>query len=152
MGLLFKLIRLFLAVALVLMVSVTTVEVVRRYIFGMSFVWAEELVKFLLVGLTFIGGAGAFRAGAMAYLDLITSRLNEKWNKIIKLVNNVVIIGVCSFLCSQGFSYTFMPMVLCNEKPRSEVKHERCLYHNSHRLYSDCTFCAGNRFCSSLPR
>jgi C4-dicarboxylate transporter DctQ subunit len=117
MEILFKLIRLFLAVALVLMVAITSLEVIRRYLFGASFVWAEELVKFLLVAVTFIGGAAAFRAGGMAFLDLITCRLRGKAEKAVKLINNVIIIGFCSFLSSQGFTYTFLPMVAAMKSP-----------------------------------
>lgn len=111
MGLLFKLIRAMLAAALVVMVIVTSMEVIRRYIFGLSFVWAEELVKFLLVGVTFLGGAAAYRAGGMAYLDLITSRFSGRAAQISGLVNNTIVIVVCAYLTYQGFSYTFSPMV-----------------------------------------
>lgn len=111
MDMLFKAIRAVLAVALVIMVVVTSIEVVRRYIFGLSFVWAEELVKFLLVSVTFLGGAAAYKAGGMAYLDLLTSHLSESINKIIGIVNNVIIILVCAYLSMQGFAYTFSPMV-----------------------------------------
>ncbi|MDF3003212.1 MAG: putative transporter, partial [Bacillota bacterium] len=117
MTFLFKLIRVFLAVALVLMVFITSMEVFRRYLFGVSFVWAEELVKFLLVGVTFIGGAAAFRSGGMAYLDLITSRLKGKADKAVKLINNAAIICFSGYLSSQGFQYTFLPMVAAMKSP-----------------------------------
>ena len=111
MDFLFKVIRGVLAVALVIMVAVTSMEVVRRYIFGLSYVWAEELVKFLLVAVTFLGGAAAYRAGGMAYLDLFTSRLGEKAQKILAIINNIIIMCICLYLTFQSFAYTFSPMV-----------------------------------------
>ena len=38
---------------LVVMICVTAVEVVRRYLFGLSFSWAEELVKYLMIMVAF---------------------------------------------------------------------------------------------------
>ena len=111
MEIFFKGIRAALAVALVIMVVVTSMEVVRRYLFGLSFVWAEELVKFLLVAVTFLGGAAAYRAGGMAYLDLITSRFSAKKQRNISIINNVVVIATCLYLSLQGFTYAFSPMV-----------------------------------------
>ena len=117
MEILFKLIGLFLSIALIMMVFITSMEVVRRYVFGLSFMWAEELVKFLLVGVTFIGGAGAFRAKGMAMLDLLTANLSGKTKKVIDFINNFIIVLLCSFLSVQGFSYSFSPMVSLMKSP-----------------------------------
>ena len=108
---LFTIIKVALAVMLTLMVVITTMEVVRRYIFGLSFLWAEELVKFLLVATTFIGGPAAYRAGGLAFLDLVVSHVNEKTKKYINLFINIVIVISCIWLAKIGFEYSFSPMV-----------------------------------------
>jgi len=108
---LFNIIKVALAVMLTLMVVITTMEVVRRYIFGLSFLWAEELVKFLLVAATFIGGPAAYRAGGLAFLDLVVSHVNEKTKKYINLFINIVIVISCIWLAKIGFEYSFSPMV-----------------------------------------
>lgn len=108
---LFNIIKVALAVMLTLMVVITTMEVVRRYIFGLSFLWAEELVKFLLVATTFIGGPAAYRAGGLAFLDLVVSHVNEKTKKYINLFINIVIVISCIWLAKIGFEYSFSPMV-----------------------------------------
>lgn len=107
----FKIIKILLAVMIITMVIITTVEVVRRYVFGKSYLWAEELVKFLLVAVTFIGGPAAYRAGGLAFLDLITARLNQKVQDIITVFNNIVIVAACAWLAKLGFAYSFSPMV-----------------------------------------
>ena len=68
MDVIYSLIRICIAAALVVMVAVTFVEVIRRYVFGLSFIWSEELVRFLLVATSFLGGAAAYRAKALALL------------------------------------------------------------------------------------
>lgn len=57
MDIIYSVIRICIAAALVVMVVVTFVEVIRRYAFGLSFIWSEELVRFLLVATSFLGGA-----------------------------------------------------------------------------------------------
>lgn len=111
MDMLYKLIRIVVAAALVVMVAVTAMEVVRRYVFGLSFIWAEELVRFLLVATTFIGGAAAYRAGGMAYLDLVTSRLNPKTQRVLSILTNIVVVAFCCYLAAQGYHYSFTPQI-----------------------------------------
>jgi len=111
MNVLFDTIRILLAVALVVMVAVTSMEVVRRYMFGLSYVWAEELVKFLLVAVTFLGGAAAYRAKGLAFLDMLTSKAGDKAKFILEIVNSLIIIGISTFLAIQGFIYTFSPII-----------------------------------------
>ena len=108
---LFSIIKWILAIMLTLMVIITTMEVVRRYIFGLSFLWAEELVKFLLVATTFIGGPAAYRAGGLAFLDLVVSHVNDKAKRVINVFINIVIIISCVWLAKIGFEYSFSPMV-----------------------------------------
>ena len=107
----YSLIRICIAAALVVMVVVTFVEVIRRYVFGLSFIWSEELVRFLLVATSFLGGAAAYRAKALALLDLVTSHLNQSVQKGIDIVVTLVIIALCVYLCMEGYSYSFSPQI-----------------------------------------
>ena len=111
MGVFYSLIRACIAVSLVVMVVVTFIEVIRRYAFGLSFIWAEELVRFLLVFTAFLGGAAAYRAKALAYLDLVTSHLNDSVKRIVDIIVTVLIIVICVYLCVQGYSYSFSPQI-----------------------------------------
>ena len=107
----FNIIKVLMAIMITIMVVITTMEVVRRYIFGLSFIWAEELVKFMLVAVTFLGGPAAYRAGGLAFLDLVVSHIGEKGRKVISIFINVVIIISCIWLAKLGFEYSFSPMV-----------------------------------------
>ena len=114
MDFLVKLIEIILAIALAIMTLVTFVEVIRRYVLGQSFVWAEELTRFLLVGMTFIGGAAAYKIGGMASFDLLISHVAKgrpMIGKAIKIVDNAIIGAVSAYLAVKGFGYTFSPMV-----------------------------------------
>ncbi len=107
----FTIIKVLIAIMITVMVIITTMEVIRRYVFGLSFIWAEELVKFMLVAVTFLGGPAAYRAGGLAYLDLVVSHVGEKGRRFINIFINVVIIISCIWLAKLGFEYSFSPMV-----------------------------------------
>ena len=120
MDFLVKLIEIILAIALAVMTLVTFVEVIRRYALGQSFVWAEELTRFLLVGMPFIGGAAAYKIGGMACFDLLISHVAQGkpiMHKAIKVIDNVIIGAVSIYLAIKGFSYTFSPMVAKMQSP-----------------------------------
>lgn len=116
MDFLVKLIEIILAIALAIMTLVTFIEVIRRYVLGQSFVWAEELTRFLLVGMTFIGGAAAYKIGGMASFDLLISHVAKgrpTIGKAIKIVDNAIIGAVSAYLAVKGFS----PMVAKMQSP-----------------------------------
>lgn len=84
-------IRWFVAIVLTVMVILVFTEVVRRYLFGASFMWADELIRFLIMWIGFVGGAAAFRDGSLVCFDLVTTNLNQRMQGILKLLMNVVI-------------------------------------------------------------
>lgn len=75
---------------------------------------AEELNRFLMVGMTFIGGAAAYKLGGMAAFDLILTKLsvsNKKAVKILTIIDHVLVGAVSTYLAYNGFVYTFSPVV-----------------------------------------
>jgi TRAP-type C4-dicarboxylate transport system permease small subunit len=111
MDLLVKVIKVFLAICLSIMTAVTVLEVVRRYIFGLSYPWAEELVRFMLIWVTFVGGAAAFRTANLVILDLGLQFLSEKQRHILKLFTNTVVLVLLIYVFSNCFSYTTSPVI-----------------------------------------
>ena len=75
---------------LVIMIVLTALEVVRRYYFGLSFSWSEELVRYLMIMVTFFGGAVA--------LDLITGKFSKKGKAIAGLCTEVLTIIIVLLL------------------------------------------------------
>lgn len=102
----------FLAVSLSAMTIVTVLEVVRRYIFGASFAWAEELVRFLLIWVTFVGGAAAFRNKSLVILDLIVGPMSEKVRNKFELFTNTIVFLFLLFLFNNAFSYAFSKVIV----------------------------------------
>ncbi|MEO8740492.1 MAG: TRAP transporter small permease [Casimicrobiaceae bacterium] len=63
------------AAILALMTTITFVQVVARYVFNYSFVWALELVTYLFAWLIFLGMAYGVRVGAHIGVDSLVKNL-----------------------------------------------------------------------------
>lgn len=56
---------------LAVILALVIVQIVMRYGFGRSLSWSEEIVRYLLIWLTFIGSSVAVREGGLVGLDLL---------------------------------------------------------------------------------
>ncbi|MEO8508642.1 MAG: TRAP transporter small permease [Betaproteobacteria bacterium] len=64
-----------LAFLLATMTLIVFAQVIARYVFNYSFVWALELVTYLFAGLIFLGMAYGVRVGAHIGIDLLVKSL-----------------------------------------------------------------------------
>ena len=74
------------AFLLTLMTLVTFMQVVARYVFNYSFVWALELDTFLFGGLIFLGIAYGVRVGAHIGVDALVRTLSPRKARIVGMV------------------------------------------------------------------
>ena len=77
---------------LLFMVTITFIEVIRRYCFGKSFQWADECVRFLIMWVTFLGGATAFRKNKLVNFDLVTSNVSERTQDIFRVITYIIVL------------------------------------------------------------
>lgn len=96
------------------MLTIMSVEVVRRYLFGLTFIWSDEIVRLLLIFCAYFGGAAAYRKHALVSFDLVTSRLSEKTQKVLRLVVNIVLTVLFAFLLYYTYRKMISPSVVNN--------------------------------------
>ncbi len=86
-------------------------QVVFRYIFNNSLSWSEELIRFLFVWLTFLGGALAINNKSHIAVEFFIELLPDKYLKYTKIFNlilittffaSMVVIGGCWVYYSRG--------------------------------------------------
>jgi TRAP-type C4-dicarboxylate transport system permease small subunit len=82
----------------VVMLVLMLTEVVRRYLFSLSWSWSDEIIRYLLVYCTYFGGAAAYYKHAMVSFDLVTSKLPGKAGNILALISNVILMIFFVFL------------------------------------------------------
>lgn len=108
----FNILKWVVAVAMMFMVVLTFVEVIRRYFFHQSWVWSEVLVRYLIVWCTFLGGAAAYRVGALTNFDLITQKLGEKAKLILELICTIIILILTVWLTRKGIQSFNKPSIV----------------------------------------
>ncbi len=88
----------FCAVSLLLTTLVLFVNVVLRYAFSSSTSWAEELIRYLMIWVTFIGGAVCVRRGAHIRMDFVMTMLPEGAARLLTRFVYLIAAGFCAAL------------------------------------------------------
>src|SRR5699024_371587 len=98
---------------LVIMVAIIFVQIVSRVLVQSSFPWTEELARFLMIWVTFLGAAFSFQHGAHIGISMLTNKLPKKLNGIIQLL-----IGL---LCTILFDVLFIQVLELVDKSASQT-------------------------------
>jgi C4-dicarboxylate transporter, DctQ subunit len=74
------------ALLLASMTIITFAQVIARYVFNYSFVWALELVTFLFAWLIFLGMAYGVRSGSHIGIDAAVKLLGPRLSRVVTLI------------------------------------------------------------------
>lgn len=96
------------AFLLALMTIVTFVQVIARYVFNYSFVWALELVTFLFAWLIFIGMCYGVRMGSHIGVDAVVKMLGPRTGRIVTIVATLLCITYAVIIFFGGWNYVAM--------------------------------------------
>jgi TRAP-type C4-dicarboxylate transport system permease small subunit len=77
------------------MTLVVTLQIICRYLLGASLTWSEELARYLLVWITFLGAGIAFRRGAHMGFNLLLRSMAPKFRSLARMITSV---GILTFL------------------------------------------------------
>jgi TRAP-type C4-dicarboxylate transport system permease small subunit len=67
-------------------VAIMIVQVIARYVFNASLIWAEELCRYILIWQTFLLIGIAYQYGELVILDLLRSRLSPLVHLLVRIV------------------------------------------------------------------
>lgn len=67
-------------------------QVISRYVFASPSSWTEELARFLLIWISLLGAAYAFRSGMHLALDVLPKKLEGKAARSLKLFTILLVI------------------------------------------------------------
>jgi len=101
-----QVLKVLIAVFLFAMVIIATVEVFRRYVLGLSFVWADELVRFAMVWMTFLGGAYGYRKKELISFDFLQNAIPEKFKALGQLVITLIGLVFVAFIFKIGLEFS----------------------------------------------
>lgn len=101
------------ALCLFLMLVVSLVEIVRRYIFGLSFIWTDEFIRYSIVIVASIGGASCYRmVGGLVSFDLVQTHLFGKARLILEFIINTVVLGFAGFILRNAIKTVGTPSIV----------------------------------------
>lgn len=99
------------AVTIGVMVVVSLMEITRRYLFGNSSMWADELIRYCIVLVAMIGGAACFRQGDLVAFDLIRNKVRGPFKLVWELVINTISLGFAIFVFRNAINTVMLPSV-----------------------------------------
>ncbi|HEY8607808.1 MAG TPA: TRAP transporter small permease [Noviherbaspirillum sp.] len=87
------------------MVVMVFANVVSRYVWNYSFIWAEELSQYLMVWITFLGAGLALREGRHVAVELLQDRLPVRTRAWVRHLVAALIIVFLLALVVLGFQF-----------------------------------------------
>lgn len=113
--------RIVVGMGLLLITGIIFINVVFRHVLGEPFVWAEELTRYILVWITFIGGSMCVRNASHVTMDVVFNRLPEKIKKYLFLIINLMGTGISLFLMFYGINMVLDLMKTGQISPTIEI-------------------------------
>jgi TRAP-type C4-dicarboxylate transport system permease small subunit len=90
-----------------LMTLVVVVQVIARYVLNHSLFWSEELARYLLVWLTFLGASVAYHRGVHPGVDVIFTRLSFRWQQGARVGIHLVSLFLFGVMVVKGVSFAW---------------------------------------------
>lgn len=89
------------------MAGVVILQVIFRYALNNSLFWSEELARYILVWITFLGASCAYYRKVHPGIDLLTNRLNQKTKFVLEIGVHAISLCLFGVMIYQGtlFSY-----------------------------------------------
>ncbi|MBO8162157.1 MAG: TRAP transporter small permease [Brevibacillus sp.] len=100
-----KIENIFVVVTIFLATVLVFVNVVLRA-FGAGTTWSEELIRYLIIWLTFIGGSICVRKGEHVGIELLPEFLPNRFKRVLRIIVNVIVISFLLFLLKYSVELT----------------------------------------------
>ena len=81
------------------MAVIVFLQFFTRYVMNDSFAWTEEIARYLLMIVTFVGAATAFRRGTHISVEMAHVMLPLPAVRVLNLVIDVIVVGFVALLC-----------------------------------------------------
>ena len=89
------------------MAAVVISQVFCRYIFNHSLFWSEELARYLLVWLTFLGASVAYQRDMHPGVDFLYSRMPMRFKRYSRLLIHILSLALFSVMIWYGCKFAY---------------------------------------------
>jgi len=90
-----------------LMIAIVAAQVFFRYVLNHSLFWSEELARYILVWLTFLGATVAYRRGVHPRIDLFVHRLGPRGARAMRIGAHLVAMAFLGMLVIYGAQFAY---------------------------------------------
>ncbi len=97
------------------------IQVVIRYVFSGSIIWAEEFARYGIVWFVFLGSSLAVRENAHASVDVLVGLLPPKAKKIMEIVGLLISIAFCIIITWYGIGLAMRVQQMGNITPALRI-------------------------------
>lgn len=87
-------------------------NVVARYVFGSSMNWAEEVTRFLMVGMAYLGMGLAMRERQHVAIEMVQEMLPRRLARLVRALVAFIILGFMASIAVLGYKYAVFAMPL----------------------------------------
>lgn len=93
------------SVIMIILIIITFLGVIFRYIVGKPFTWLEEVQLMCMVWIGFLSAGAAFRNGSHIAIEMVVDALPQAAQKVINWVIRIIVLLVLSYLFKQCIGY-----------------------------------------------
>ena len=93
------------AAVLSVLIVLTFMGVIWRYLFKAPFTWLEEVQLACMVWIVFAAAGAAFRTGNHVAIEMIVDMMPPKIQKVMEVVISVVVVAVIGYLFKQSIGF-----------------------------------------------
>jgi len=113
--------RVLVGALMIAMFALVFTNVVTRYGFGFSLSWSEEIARFLMIWVTFLGAGLALREGRHVAIELLQDRLPEASRRLLRTAIAALILVFLAVLVVLGAKFAafgWNKVTLATQMPR----------------------------------
>ena len=92
--------------------AIVTAGVFFRYVLNDSLSWSEELAKYAMLWLVFLGAPIALRLGVHPNIEIIISRFPSKATRAILAVMHLAVFIFCAFLAMKSHDFALQNLAI----------------------------------------
>lgn len=103
-----ELLKALLVVMVGLLLAIMMTQVVMRYGFNNSLIWAEEICRYLLIWMSMLALLFAYERGEIASVRIALYALPRRAALLVAIAGNMLAAGLCFLLVYYGFKYAMI--------------------------------------------
>jgi TRAP-type C4-dicarboxylate transport system permease small subunit len=89
------------------MALIVAIQVFSRYVLNHSLFWSEELARYLLVWMTFLGASTAYKRHLHPGVDVLVARLPRRLQNSLAILVQIVSVGLFTVMVIYGLQFAY---------------------------------------------